>query len=170
MIDQGLVDEANAILSTLRPASVFLIRGGRLYIETKYDEDDRHSYNRVDAFRVRSSDGRWPDFNYANHGMGGTYAMFYTQIARWIRGQTRISAHLMDRMSMHFLREGSPTPHLFRNSSYSDPKRTNCVLCGVEPNATDWWSQGKIVGPCCSMGQCRKTAVLSFPQNTCSSS
>jgi len=39
---------------------------------------------------------------------------------------------------------------------YADPARTGCVLCGAAaPN--DWWALGKVIGPCCFAGKCRRS-------------
>lgn len=93
---------------------------------------------------------------YGNHGMGGTSAMALGQLVRWYFNQTRLPLPTWrywasDKVLLCSL----ATVDLLEDSTYSDPKKVCCVLCGSS-KVGDWWHLNGKTGPCCYMGRCRE--------------
>jgi hypothetical protein len=95
---------------------------------------------------------------YHRFGMGNTMAMAVGQLARWIRGQSRVPLSAWDYWTGAKIRlsgnNGQLTADYLYASSYEDGKSTECVLCGGS-NCGDWYSKDGFVGPCCAYGQCK---------------
>lgn len=88
--------------------------------------------------------------------MGGTEEMATVQLVRWYRGMTRRPLRCWSHWCGHLIKLGRPdTMDLLRSSSYPDPRKTACVLCGsAEPG--DWWSLDGVTGPYCGCRDRRK--------------
>jgi hypothetical protein len=43
---------------------------------------------------------------------------------------------------------------VLKTTSYPDPYKTACVLCGAQGASLDWWSDKIRQGPCCFYGRC----------------
>jgi len=97
--------------------------------------------------------------NYHELGMGGTMALAVGQLARWIRGQTRLPlgvwAYWADKNVNLAKTNGLKMIQYLKDSSYNDGKYTKCVLCGIK-EGYDWWCLDGLIGPCCSYGRCQK--------------
>jgi hypothetical protein len=131
----SIISEANEVLDTFAPGCVLECRRSRLILKSLYGE------NAI----ILGRDGRWPTFRYGRHGLGGTQALGIGQLARWIRGLSRVPAYTFWGWF------GSKTADLLNASSYPNPDATKCVRCGKRAPG-DWWSLDGVTGPCCARG------------------
>lgn len=145
--------EANPILAAYNGYAQFEIRNSKLYLvcETK-------------ALPVRlNSDASTLGMNYHHFGMGGTQAYATGQLVRWIRGATRLPLQSWRywtgptcKLGGRFVGGCDGLMRMIEESSYPDPDKTKCVICGTNEIMTlDWWSSPTgVVGPCCTFGTC----------------
>ena len=142
-----VIDEANRVLGTFNHRTHF-VRLNRLCL-TKL----RGGF--VGAQVAKNSGALC--INYGRLGMGGTEAMAVGQLARWIRGQTRVPlaawVYWADQKVMLAGERGNELIDLLEQSTYDDGKSTRCVLCGAD-RCGDWWCLDGVVGPCCTYGCC----------------
>ena len=88
---------------------------------------------------------------YGQFGMGGTGAMAVGQLARWIRGQTRLPLRTWEYWASDRVKlTNAHTVAALKRLGYDDPAKTCCVLCGSD-KVGDWWHLNGKTGPCCSM-------------------
>jgi hypothetical protein len=136
------IGEANRVLETFREDTSFYVGSvtGQLCIET------RRGWLRV---QVRQSFGSLLG-DYGKLGFGGTMALAAGQLARWIWDQTRCPLTVWGLWSSERYKLCTvETCGLLRDSTYPDPDKTKCVLCGKQ-RCGDWWSRDGVVGPCCT--------------------
>jgi len=93
-------------------------------------------------------------------GLGGTSAMAMGQLARWIRGQSRVPISAWEHWAGDQIRlagdRGDELVAAIKRSSYGNGKKTHCVLCGAD-RCGDWWSLDNVVGPCCTFSKCQRS-------------
>ena len=143
----SVIAEANPVLQSIDPSLRFEIRKGRLWLT-----NDRHACAAVLKNRCGTV-----AFNYGRLGMGGTRANVAFQLIRWIRGETRLPLSAWRYWTGPKQRMGNGTTMaLIEASSYGDPEKTKCILCGInDPSTLDWWwNADGTVGPCCTFGAC----------------
>jgi hypothetical protein len=148
----AVIAEANPILRAIYPDLSLQDRSRRLWIVARGD------FPAEMAARLNGNGDRL-GCDYGRLGMGGTGALATGQLVRWTRGLTRVPLTSWEYWlgpKILLGRGGDARAlELLRASSYSDPKLTCCVLCG-SPKIADWWNDGKLVGPCCWGGRCRR--------------
>jgi hypothetical protein len=84
---------------------------------------------------------------------GHTGAVAIGQLVRRVRGLTRVPVAVWRDWATDTIKLCGPeTIRLLEASTYPDPNKTCCVLCGSE-RIGDWWSdrEAEVVGPVCSM-------------------
>ena len=160
-MDTCIIEKANEVLQTFASSLTFIQRRNRLCL--KYEKQPWHSeapsVTKIVEAQVAKHSGALC-INYGRLGMGGTMAMAVGQLARWIRGQSRVPiAAWKYWASPTILLAGDNGDIMLRyiqESNYDDGKATKCVLCGAN-KCGDWWSLNGVVGPCCSLGRCINT-------------
>jgi len=89
-------------------------------------------------------------------------AMAVGQLARWIRGQSRVPLSAWLYWASDKIRlAGTQGVFMLQGimySSYSDGNFTKCVLCGAD-KCGDWWSRDGLTGPCCTYNKCKNRSV-----------
>lgn len=79
-------------------------------------------------------------------GLGGTDEQTLCQLILWYRGLPRLPARVLG----HWQERHSDFLPALLNAGYDDARSTLCVLCHQPFVGLDWWSVGRITGPCCS--------------------
>ena len=116
----------------------------RLWLKTRYGSM---------AVRVSPHSGSLTG-KYGQLGFGGTAALAIGQLIRWYRDQSRVPLSAWEYWASDKMRLcTSETVKLLGESTYPDPKKTCCVLCGSD-RPGDWWSLDGVFGPCCAYGHC----------------
>jgi len=151
MLHEEIIPRANDVLRTFQPRTVFYrSRHGRLWLEDTATGAAIYASTRSCSGGLANAYYRMP--------FGGTGAAAIGQLARWIRGQTRVPltawrAWASDAVQLCNLYTVAQLSAL----GYDDPLRTCCVLCGCNTaRVRDWWSRDGVVGPCCVMRDWRR--------------
>jgi hypothetical protein len=147
-----VIEEANKVLRTFAPYLRF-ISGPRLWLRY-YDYRAT-----VHSVKVEVAKNSGSLMHYHKFGIGGTSAMAVGQLARWIRGQSRVPIAAWEYWASPTIMLGGDNRILMlqsiKESSYDDGKSTKCVLCGGD-KCSDWWSLNGVIGPCCMFGRCKE--------------
>jgi hypothetical protein len=147
-LNETILTRANQVLET------FIGRTPRLRVSGFGRLEVRSAWGSMSA-RVSPNNGSLAG-RYGNHGMGGTSAMAVGQLIRWYRNQSRLPIDSWRYWASDTIKLCSlDTVALLEDSTYSDPKKVCCVLCGSS-KVGDWWNLNGKTGPCCHMGRCRK--------------
>lgn len=150
MLNEGTRNLANLTLQTFHPKLTFCIWRGRLALDYA-----GHRNARTVCVTVSKNSGAL-GMDYGRMGMGGTSAMAVGQLARWIRGQSRVPIAAWEYWASETIKLcTSETVGFLEKHGYDDGKATVCVLCGGM-RCGDWWNLNGVTGPCCSMGRCRE--------------
>jgi len=148
-----LLNEVNDVLHTFAEYLSFSHKNNRLYLT--YDQPGFQTKTKL--VQVAKHSGAL-SINYGRLGMGGTTAFAVGQLARWIRGQTRVPISAWEYWTgSKIVLGGSNCDTVLSSiiaSSYNDKEKTKCVLCGAD-RCGDWWCLDRVVGPCCTYGRCR---------------
>lgn len=147
-----VIDEANGVLRIFQPDFHF-VKHHRLCLV--WERDGVYSTH---AVRVSKHSGALNMSNW-KLGLGGTSAMAMGQLARWVRGQSRVPVAAWEYWAGDMIKlagdRGDELAVAIKQSSYGDDKKTCCVLCGAD-RCGDWYSFEGLVGPCCVFSRCRK--------------
>ena len=150
-----ITEEANRVLHSFYSRLTFLWKGNLLCLQYLPREGPR----RVVVAQVSQDSGALC-INYGRLGMAGIGAMAVGQLARWIRGQTRVPLSAWRYWASDKIRlagdRGTIMLHYIENSSYDDGTKTRCVLCG-ENRCGDWWHLDGLTGPCCTYARCQRS-------------
>lgn len=82
--------------------------------------------------------------------LGGTDERTLCQLILWWRGLPRLPGRVLK----WWQERDAAFCKSLDEVGYDDPLSLNCVLCGRPYIGLDWWSLGKVIGPCCSFGEC----------------
>lgn len=133
------LDEVNGVLSIMREKGRFDRRKGRLWYTNRHGT----------VAAVNGRTGWYPAWNYGRFGMGGTSACATMQLAHWARGKPRVPVSTWEYwFGPKIMLGDAAVLERLKDSSYGDPAMTCCVLCG-NSRIGDWWSNDKLIGPCC---------------------
>jgi hypothetical protein len=156
------LEEANKVLQTFAPSLTFIRRHNRLCLKYKRESLKPFGYSLGTTKTIEAQVAKHSGalcINYGKLGMGGTMAMAVGQLARWIRGQSRVPISAWEYWASDKILlardRGNLMLQYIKESSYDDGKATRCVLCG-DNRCGDWWSLNGVVGPCCTFGRCKK--------------
>ncbi len=160
-MNRQTIEVANRVLKTFHQpigAEFFVSEAGRLHFRTKHGSM---------VVKIAKHSGALSGY-YGTLGLGGTWALAVGQLARWLRGQSREPMRrwrywASDRMLLCT----NETVEILEASSYNDPKKTCCVLCGNDSASGDWWSLDGLVGPCCTYSLCQKQGPYDFGDIKC---
>ena len=143
------IEKANEILHLYAPKVSMIERRGKLWLSRRNPD-----WPKGDALvcAILNSSGCSLKWRYDRLGFGGTCAQATAMLIRWVRDDTRLPLSAWRYWT-------SPTVLLAREhgpeliaaleaSSYPDPLKTGCVLCG-NSDIGDWWSLDGKQGPCC---------------------
>lgn len=147
------VDVANEVLKSFAPdTSIRLDAHGYLIVCWT-----RHNGEKFERRWMTRGQSYYPPWH-RHWGHGGTATVALAQLCRWIKDRPVLPLttwRYWGRDGVALLRQqgdnGEAAIEALRAAGY--PEVVPCVLCGVElgDSGYDWWSLGKVSGPCCSM-------------------
>ena len=99
---------------------------------------------------------------------GGTSTLALSQLVRWVQDKAvvPISSWIYWKKIGLFRHSNEECIKILLDNGY--PEAVSCVLCGANlTSAIDWWSLGKVKGPCCPMNKdCKSIQRAAGPTNT----
>ncbi len=139
---------ANEILKTFAADTSVRLESGYVIVDWT-----RHGGERLSRrWMTRGQD--WYPVWHRHWGHGGTACCALSQLVRWINGRPVYGVAMWKHWAsdgVQLLRTGDPSSAITRLIEAGYPLESACVLCGESGHVGDWWSLGKVSGPCCGM-------------------